>query len=260
MQALGAFSVKSYNQPRRDARQQIIEAARELKMEVVPEGGSTFANNITMVLDGHTTVEHNLPIAPLYEDVLRLYSASKTAYTPTQIVNYAGLSGEYWWYQHDSVWSNPRLRYFSPVENLDARSRRRVMAADDDYFFVEVGKSAKALNDRGVLVNLGAHGQLDGLGAHWELWMLQMGGMTNHQALKAATINPARSLGLDADVGSLEQGKLADLVVLDANPLDNIRNSTSIRWVMVNGRLFDSNNMAQLGNHPAPPPKPTWRE
>ena len=260
MQALGAFSVKSYNQPRRDARQQIIEAARELKMMVVPEGGSTFANNLSMIFDGHTTVEHNLPIAPLYEDVQRVFAASKTAATPTLIVNYAGLSGEYWWYQHDSVWSNPRLRYFSPVANLDARSRRRQMAADDDYFFVEVSKAAKALMDRGVTVNLGAHGQLDGLGAHWELWMLQMGGMTNMQALRAATLNPARTLGLDADVGSLETGKLADLLVLDANPLDNIRNSQSIKWVMINGRLYDANTMAQLGNHAAPAPKPTWRE
>src|ERR1044071_470647 len=121
------------------------------------------------------------------------------------------------------------------------------MAADDDYFFIEVSKAAKALSDRGVTVNLGAHGQLDGLGAHWELWMLQMGGMSNLQALKAATINPATTLGLDADVGALAAGKLADLLVLDANPLDNIRNSTSIRWVMTNGRLFDANNMAELG-------------
>jgi imidazolonepropionase-like amidohydrolase len=134
------------------------------------------------------------------------------------------------------------------------------MAADDDYFFVEVSKAAKALNDRGVLVNLGAHGQRDGLGAHWELWMLQMGGMSNMQALRAATLNPAKTLGLDADIGSLETGKLADLLVLDANPLDNIRNSQTIKWVMLNGRLYDANNMAQLGNHPAPAPKPTWRD
>ena len=90
--------------------------------------------------------------------------------------------------------------------------------------------------------------------------MLQMGGMSNHQALKAATINPATTLGLDADIGSLATGKLADLLVLDANPLDNIRNSQSIKWVMINGRLYDANTMAQLGNHAAPAPKPTWRE
>jgi hypothetical protein len=252
--------VKSYNQPRRDARQQIIEAARELKMMVVPEGGSTLAYNLTHVIDGHTGVEHNLPVAPLYDDVLRLYSASKSGYTPTLIVNYAGLSGEFWWYQHDSVWTNPKLRNFTPVAQLESRSRRRVMAADEDYSFVESSRSAKALSDRGVCVNLGAHGQLDGLGAHWELWMLQMGGMTNHQALRSATFCGAQYLGLDNDIGSLAPGKLADLIVLDANPLQNIRNITAIRYVMINGRLFDANTMAQLGNHPAPAPRPYWRE
>ena len=260
MQAVGAFSVKSYNQPRRDARQQIIEAARQLGMEVVPEGGSTFSVNTTMFLDGHTTLEHNLPVAPLYEDMLKLISSSKTAYTPTHIVSYGGLSGEYYWYQNTNVWENERLQYFSPRGQIDARSRRRDAAASDDYFFVEVSKAAKALNDRGVVVSTGAHGQIDGIGEHWETWMMQMGGMTNHEALRSATLNGARALGLDKDVGSLENGKLADLLVLDANPLSDIKNTNTIRYVMVNGRIFDAATMAQIGNHPAPGPKPTWRE
>ena len=260
MQAVGAFSVKSYNQPRRDARQQIIEAARQLQMEVVPEGGSTFSVNTTMFLDGHTTLEHNLPVAPLYEDMLKLISESKTAYTPTFVVLYAGMSGENYWYQNTNVWENAKLQYYNAPGQIDARARRRTMASNDDYFFVTVSQSAKALNDRGVLVNTGAHGQLDGLAEHWEIAMMQMGGMSNHQALRAATLNGARSLGLDNDVGSLVSGKLADLLVLDANPLTDIKNTQTIRYVMVNGRIFDAATMAQLGNHPAPAPKPTWRE
>ncbi|HZJ00864.1 MAG TPA: amidohydrolase family protein, partial [Gemmatimonadaceae bacterium] len=260
MKAVGAFSVKSYNQPRRDARQQIIEAARQLQMEVVPEGGSTFSVNTTMFLDGHTTLEHNLPVAPLYEDMLKLISESKTAYTPTFIVLYGGMSGENYWYQNTNVWENEKLQYYNAPGNIDARSRRRPMASNDDYFFVTVSQSVKKLNDRGVLVNTGAHGQQDGIGEHWEIWMMQMGGMSNHQALRAATINGARSLGLDKDVGSLEPGKLADLIVLDANPLTDIKNTQTIKYVMVNGRMYDVTNMAQLGNHPAPAPKPFWRE
>jgi imidazolonepropionase-like amidohydrolase len=260
MKAVGAFSVKSYNQPRRDARQQIIEAARQLQMEVVPEGGSTFSVNTTMFLDGHTTLEHNLPVAPLYEDMLKLISESKTAYTPTFVVLYGGMSGENYWYQNTNVWENQKLQYYNAPGNIDARSRRRPMASNDDYFFVTVSQSAKKLNDRGTLVNTGAHGQQDGIAEHWELWMMQMGGMSNHQALRAATLNGARSLGLDKDVGSLETGKLADLLVLDANPLSDIKNTQSIRYVMVNGRMYDVNNMAQLGNHPKAAPAPFWRE
>ena len=79
MQAYGANSVKSYNQPRRDQRQQVLEAARELGMNVVPEGGALYPHNMTMVIDGHTGVEHALPIARVYDDVVQLWSQTKAA-------------------------------------------------------------------------------------------------------------------------------------------------------------------------------------
>jgi imidazolonepropionase-like amidohydrolase len=246
IKAVGGFSVKSYNQPRRDVRQQFIAAARELEMMVVPEGGATFFYNMTHILDGHTGVEHNIPVAPLYDDALTLFANSKTGYTPTLIVNFGGLSGEYYWYQHTNVWENERLVSFAPPGTLAARGRRREMAAEDDYTFIGTSRAAKALLDRGGKVQLGAHGQIQGIGAHWELWMLGQGGMTPHQALRAATLHGAEYLGLDRDLGSLEPGKLADLVVLDRNPLADLRNSESVRQVMLNGRLYDGMTMDEV--------------
>jgi len=250
MKAVGAFSVKSYNQPRREQRQQVLKAARELEMLVVPEGGSTFYHNLTMILDGHTGIEHNLPVAPLYDDVLTLWAATQVGYTPTLVVSYGGLSGEYYWYQHTNVWEKEHLLTFYPRPLLDARARRRPMTTDEEYHHLEIAKQTKRLVDQGTLVQLGAHGQLQGLAAHWELWMFAQGGMTPHEALRSATLHGARYLGLDADLGSLEPGKLADLVVLDANPLDDIRNTEHVAMVMVNGRLFDAATMHEAGNHP----------
>ncbi len=258
--AYGAFSVKSYNQPRREQRQMIIQAARELKMEVVPEGGSFFYHNVSMILDGHTTIEHNMPVAPLYNDVLQLWKNAKTGYTPTLIVCYGAVNGEYYWYQHSNVWENEKLLRFTPRSVIDTRSRYRTMVPEEEYVngHVLVSKSAKKLVDAGVPVNMGAHGQLQGLGAHWEIWMMQQGGMTNLEALKTATINAATSLGLDKWLGSLEPGKLADLIIMDKNPLENIRNTESIRYTMVNGRLYDSEQMNETGNYNKPRTKFYW--
>jgi imidazolonepropionase-like amidohydrolase/Tol biopolymer transport system component len=252
MKAVGAISVKSYNQPRRDERQQVIEAARETGMMVVPEGGSLYEHNMTMVVDGHTGVEHTIPVQKAYEDTLQLWSGTKVGYTPTLIVGYGGLWGENYWYAKTNVWEDKRLMTFVPRRIVDARARRRTLAPDDEWNHVSIATIAKNLASRGVSVQLGAHGQREGLGAHWELWMFVQGGMTPMQALHAATIQGARYLGLDKDIGSLEPGKLADVIVLDANPLENIRNSESVRYTIVNGRMFDAATMNEIGNHPRP--------
>lgn len=248
--AYGAKSVKSYNQPRREQRQQVMQAARELGINVVPEGGSTFYTNMTMLMDGHTGVEHNIPVAPVYKDVLELWQNSKSGYTPTLIVNYAGLNGEYWFYQKDKVWENEKLLRYTPRGLVDSRSRHRTMVPDEEYEngHIMVSKDATALTNKGVKVNLGAHGQLQGLGAHWELWLLHQGGMTNMQALRAATLNGAEYIGAGNEIGSLKVGKLADLIVLDKNPLENIRNTETVKYTMVNGRLFDTDTMNEIGN------------
>jgi imidazolonepropionase-like amidohydrolase/Tol biopolymer transport system component len=259
LKAVGAFSVKSYNQPRREQRQQIIAAARELQMEVVPEGGSTYFTNMNMILDGHTGIEHNIPVVPIYKDVKSLWNASKSGYTPTLIVSYGTQFGENYWYDRTEVWKNEHLLNFTPRAIIDARSRRRTTSEYGDYGHIEVSKAVKQIADGGTKVNLGAHGQIQGLGAHWELWMLAQGGMSPLQVIRCATINGAGYLGMDKEIGSLEVGKLADLVIMNENPLDDIRNSEKIKYVMVNGRLYDADSMNEIGNHDKPRIRFWWQ-
>lgn len=249
--AFGAKSVKSYNQPRREQRQQIMQAARELGVNVVPEGGSNFYSNMSMIFDGHTGIEHNIPVNPVYKDVISLWKNSETGYTPTLIVNYGGMNGEFEWYQKTNVWENETLLKYTPRYVVDSRSRHRTMVPEEEYKngHILTSETVTALAKEGVKVNLGAHGQLQGLGAHWELWMLQQGGLSNHEALKAATINGANYIGVADELGSLERGKLADLIILDKNPLDDIKNSNSVIYTMVNGRLYDVDTMNEIGNY-----------
>jgi imidazolonepropionase-like amidohydrolase len=255
----GAFSVKSYNQPRRDQRQQINQAARELGMLVVEEGGSTYNHNMTMMLDGVTTIEHNIPVAPLYGDIINLWKETDVANTLTLVVVYGGVSGEYWWYARDNVWEDRKLNRFFPRETLDARAIRRETAPDWDYYHIEVAKTAKKLRDAGVKILVGGHGQLQGLSANWEAWMLTQGGFSNWEALRAFTIDGANVLGFGKQLGSLEPGKRADFVVLNTNPLENIRATVDTRYVAVNGRVFDVDaDMAEVGGKQRKSPKFYW--
>lgn len=85
-----------------------------------------------------------------------------------------------------------------------------------------------------------------GFSLHDELAILVEAGLNPLEALQAATINPARFLGKERDFGSIAQGKIADLVLLEANPLEDIRNTTRISSVVTNGRLLDRNVLDKL--------------
>ncbi len=246
IRAAGATTVKSYNQPRRDQRQQVIAAARDTGMMVVPEGGSLFHLNMNMIIDGHTGIEHALPVANVYDDVVQLWSQSKSGYTPTLGVAFGGLDGEHYWYARTEAWKHPLLTKYVPRGQLEARAVRRETAPDEDYNVFNVARHAVKLQRAGVPVNIGAHGQREGLAAHWELWTLVMGGMTPLEAIRSATLNPASYLGMDRDVGSLEPGKLADLVVIDGDVLKDIRVSDRVSQVMIGGRLYDAGTMNEI--------------
>jgi imidazolonepropionase-like amidohydrolase len=147
---------------------------------------------------------------------------------------------------------------FTPRGDIDARARRRMMVADDDFYHFELARSVKDVVRAGGRAQLGAHGQLQGLGAHWELWMLQQGGLTPMESLRAATLHGAAYLGLDGDIGSIEVGKLADFMITAKNPLDDIQNTDSVSHVMINGVLFDARNMDEVWPEARPRKKFFW--
>jgi imidazolonepropionase-like amidohydrolase/Tol biopolymer transport system component len=250
LKSLGAISVKSYMQPKRSQRQWVIRAAAAEKMLVMPEGGGDFPANIGMLMDGHSGIEHSLSVGQIYNDVISLFAATRAGYTGTLLVAYGGQEGEKYFYQRDDVWKNDKLQSFFPPRQIDARARRRIMSADDDYNHMLVAEGQRKIAEAGGLVTLGAHGQLQGLGAHWELRAIASGGMDTHDALRVATINGAEYLGMANHLGSLEAGKLADFIVLDENPLLDVRHSESVRMTIVNGVVYDADTMNELWPEP----------
>lgn len=257
----GGFSVKSYNQPRRDQRQWVLEAAREQNMVVVPEGGSTLAHNLTMILDGHTGIEHAIPVEQLHDDVLTLWGrASGVHYTPTLLVGYGGIWGENAFYARHDVWTKPRLQRYTSPGRLEARGRyRTLLVPEEDWHHVRLASTAWELAQRGVRVNLGAHGQLQGLGPHWELWALGEGGFDRYEALRAATANGADYLGL-SDIGRLTEGRLADLIVIDGNPLERLEDTEHIELVVKGGVVYDPETLATTFPEVGEPVATPWHD
>jgi len=246
LKAQGGHSVKNYNQPRREQRQMVVKAAQAEGMEVVPEGGSLYNMDLSLIQDGNSTVEHNVPLSTFYADFVSLWAQTKTNYTPTLVVTYGGPAGDPYWRAHTDVWKHPLLTKHVPPGLLAAQNVRRVLAPEEDYVDGLSAREAKKLADKGIQVSIGAHGQQAGLGPHWEMWSFVRGGWSNIDALRAGTIMPATSLGYAKDIGSLEVGKLADLVVLDADPTVDIRNSDKVSRVMLGGRLYDAATMDEV--------------
>ncbi len=273
--ALGGRTLKSYRQPLRRQRQQLVKAARQAGIMVSIEGESHFYNNLSAVLDGHNTVEHNLPVANYYDDVIQLFAHGKTANTPTLVATFGEIMGENFIYQNSRPWEDPRIDSFVPevtsgysplglqyAAPLYARGMTSLHAAEElwDVGFKAVARSTKKLDDAGVLVNVGSHSQVQGLAMHWEMQLMVEGGMSNERVLRAATMNGAVTLGMDKEIGSLTVGKLADLIVLEKNPLDNILNTKTVVQTMINGRLYDSHSMNETGNYDRPRTQFYWEK
>ena len=247
----GATAVKDYVHFTRASRHQLTTAARELGVNIVAETAGNPPMNLTQVIDGQTGLEHSMGLTPLFSDVVRLLAASEVGITPTLLVVYNGPSGQSYFDMRERVWEDEKLLRFARPERLVA-ARRPTHFFPDDLYAPEMAAEHRKLMQAGVSIQMGGHGQRLGLDAHWELELMVQGGFTPLEALQTATINGARYHGLDEDIGTIEPGKLADLVVLTADPLADIRNTREIRFVIKQGVVYDGDDLARVYPDPAP--------
>jgi Tol biopolymer transport system component len=252
-------NIKSYMVGNRQQRQWVVNSSRKLGLMPTTEGGRDMKLNITHAIDGMHGTEHTLPVTPIYDDVAQLFAQTQIAYTPTLLVLYGGISAIEWWLQKENPHDDPKLNRFYPSNWLAQLTRRRSSwAVDEEHNFQAAAEAAARIQRAGGLVGVGGHGEVQGLGYHWEMWSLALGGMTPREVLRAATIDGARIIGIEQDLGSIEAGKLADLVILDANPLDDIRNTNTMRWVMKNGELYEADTLTQIWPVHRPLPSLWW--
>jgi Tol biopolymer transport system component len=250
-------TLKMYMTGNRQQREWVIMAAKELGLMPTTEGGLDFKLELTHGIDGYPGVEHTLPVTPKYDDVFQWYKGTQLTNSPTLIVEYGGPFGEDWFYQSEDLLHDAKLKHFTHPVDFDAKIRRRGQGAGgspgpagfavkEEYAMWQHAQDVAKIVAAGGRIGIGSHGQLQGLGMHWEMWLEQSGGLPQHDVLRAATIVGAEAIGMGQDLGSLEPGKLADIIVLDRDPLTDIRNTNSLSMVMKNGRLYDANTLDEL--------------
>jgi Tol biopolymer transport system component len=245
LQSFGAVAIKQYLQPNREQRQWITEIARERGLRVTGEGSMDLIHKLTMLMDGQAGFEHPTPYAPLYQDVAKMFGQAHTVYSPTLMVGGTAPWNEEYFFQSSDVWTDKKQQRFIPWRQLLPHMRRRWMRPPTDYHFGVQAQGVADIIANGGYGAIGSHGQAHGIGSHWEVWMLSsaLGPMG---ALEVASVHGAHFLGADKDLGTFEPGKLGDLMVLNANPLEDIHNTMNISMVMKAGVLYDADTLDEV--------------
>ena len=121
-----------------------------------------------------------------------------------------------------------------------AATAKALSAGPRAQLYENGGATVKKLHDAGANISAGTDSPFIpwGLSLHVELWNYVESGLTPFEALQTATINAAKSLHVDDQLGTLEVGKIASLIAVDGNPLENIRDTQRVRHVLVNGRAY----------------------
>ncbi len=242
----GTSNLKSYYPGNRQVRQWIAEACQELGLMPTAEGAASSKLILTHVLDGFASNEHNLPVTPLYEDVVKLLARSQTAINPTFVVAGGGPVAKNYYLTHHDIHDDEKVNRFVPRHVVDSVSSRLSWYRNSEYVFPAMAADMLRIADAGGIVGIGSHGELAGLSYHWEMWSLSHGGWSPMRILRSATLDGARIIGRDSDLGSIEPGKLADLLIFDADPSADIRNTSRLQWVMRNGELYDARTLNQI--------------
>ena len=214
--------------------------------------------DLTHVIDGFSGNEHNFGTAPIYRDVAEFVARVGTFYTPTLVSSYGGTDGVNEFFVSTEVHDDPKLQRFIPHNLLDSATKRRPWYREEEHFYPKAAAAAAKIVRAGGRVCIGGHGEFQGISVHWEMWALSSGGMTNYEVLRAATIHGAEAIGHAQDLGSVEVGKLADLIVLGKSPLHDIHNTNTVKYVMKNGELFNGDTLDQIWPQEKAAPHMWW--
>jgi Tol biopolymer transport system component len=256
LSSYGAITLKQYLQPRREQRQWVVDIARKRGLIVTGEGDS-LEYNIGTTLDGQTGWEHPLAMVPVYADATTFFGKAHIDYSATLVVGGAGPWNQEYFFQSGDLWKDKKLARWTPWLELFPQTRRRELRPDTDYSYPLLAQGVADIIAAGGHGAIGGHGQQHGIGSQWEVWATAsaLGPMG---ALEVASRDGAWFLGMEKDLGTIEAGKLADLLVLNSNPLDDIRNTADIGFVMKGGRLYDGMTLDEKWPQNKPFGEPYW--